>query len=51
MVIINPLIRENIYKSKSRYEIKDKLNLLLVGGSQGANIFDKDLLDPKVFKD
>ena len=34
---------KNIYKLKSHYEIKDKLNLLIVGGSQGANIFDKDL--------
>ena len=43
MAVINPLIGENIYKLKSRYEIKDKLNLLIVGGSQGAKIFDKDL--------
>ena len=43
MVIINPLVRENIYKSNLSSITKDKFNLLLVGGSQGANIFDKNL--------
>jgi len=43
MVIINPLVRENIYKLNSCYESKDKFNLLIIGGSQGANIFDKNL--------
>jgi len=46
IVEINPLVREKIYKLKSSNEIKDKCNLLIVGGSQGAKIFDnlKDLL-------
>ncbi len=46
IVEINPLVREQIYKLKISTEIKDKCNLLIVGGSQGAKIFDnlKDLL-------
>ena len=43
MIIIKPLVRESIYKLKPSFEIKDKFNLLIVGGSQGANIFDKNL--------
>ena len=43
MVIIKPLVRENIYKLNTSSIFKDKFNLLIVGGSQGANIFDKNL--------
>ena len=43
MVIINPLVRKSIYKSKQLFNNKDKFNLLIVGGSQGANIFDNNL--------
>ena len=43
MVIIKPLVRENVYKLNPNSIINDKLNLLIVGGSQGANIFDKNL--------
>ena len=43
MVIINPLVREDIYKINSNKKSKDKLTLLIVGGSQGASIFDKTL--------
>jgi len=43
MIIIKPLVRENIYKLNSSFANKDKFNLLIVGGSQGANIFDKNL--------
>ncbi len=43
MVIIKPLVRENIYKLNSFPSVKDKLNLLIIGGSQGANIFDNNL--------
>jgi len=43
MVIIKPLVRENIYKLNKSSISKDKFNLLIVGGSQGANIFDKNL--------
>ncbi len=45
MIIINPLVRESIYKLNHFSENKDKFNLLIVGGSQGANIFDKNLKD------
>ncbi len=43
MVIIKPLVRENIYKLNLSSKSKDKFNLLIVGGSQGASIFDKNL--------
>ena len=43
IVIINPLVRENIYKLNFSDKSKDKFTLLIVGGSQGANIFDKNL--------
>ena len=43
MVIIKPLVRENIYKLNLSSSNKDKFNLLIVGGSQGASIFDKNL--------
>ena len=43
MVIINPLVRENIYKLNPSSVIKDKFNILIIGGSQGANIFDNNL--------
>ena len=43
MIIIKPLVRENIYKLNQYSITKDKFNLLIVGGSQGASIFDKNL--------
>ncbi len=43
MVIIKPLVRENIYRSRPSYNVKNKFNILIVGGSQGASIFDKNL--------
>tara|TARA_B100001093_G_scaffold113778_1_gene106097 strand:- start:886 stop:1950 length:1065 start_codon:yes stop_codon:yes gene_type:complete len=43
IVLINPLVKENVYKLSSSNKIKDKLTLLIVGGSQGANIFDNNL--------
>jgi len=43
IVIIKPLVRKNIYKLNPTSQTKDKFNLLIVGGSQGANIFDKNL--------
>ena len=42
MCIINPLVRENIYK-KDSIRKNDKFTILVVGGSQSANIFDKKL--------
>ncbi|MBD1166413.1 UDP-N-acetylglucosamine--N-acetylmuramyl-(pentapeptide) pyrophosphoryl-undecaprenol N-acetylglucosamine transferase [Pelagibacterales bacterium SAG-MED07] len=43
IITINPLVKKSTYNLKSLDEIKDKLTLLIVGGSQGANIFDKNL--------
>jgi len=43
MAIIKPLVRENIYKLNLSSMTKNKFNLLIVGGSQGAYIFDKNL--------
>ena len=43
ITIINPLVRKNVYKFKSNYNDKNKFTLLIVGGSQGANIFNKNL--------
>ena len=43
MVIIKPLVRENIYKLNQSPNKRDKINILIVGGSQGASIFDKNL--------
>ncbi len=43
MVVINPLVKKNIYELKSQNIKKDKFTILIVGGSQGANIFDKKL--------
>ncbi len=43
MVIIKPLVRENIYKLNPSHLPKDKFNLLIAGGSQAASIFDNNL--------
>ena len=43
IVIINPLVKEKIYNLKKDNESKNEFNLLVVGGSQGANIFDENL--------
>jgi UDP-N-acetylglucosamine--N-acetylmuramyl-(pentapeptide) pyrophosphoryl-undecaprenol N-acetylglucosamine transferase len=40
--IINPLIRKKYYNKKSR-ENNNKFTLIIIGGSQGAQIFDKIL--------
>ena len=43
MVIIHPLVRNDFYK-KSKYKSNNrKVCLLIVGGSQGASIFDQNL--------
>ncbi len=41
--VINPLVRKNIYRLKPSSQVNDKFTLLIVGGSQGANIFDQTL--------
>ena len=45
MIIIDPLVRKNIFKLNSLNSKKDIFTILIVGGSQGANIFDKNLKD------
>ena len=45
VVIINPLIKEEVYKLSSLPVSNNKFSILIVGGSQGANIFDKKLKD------
>ena len=41
--IINPLVKKNIYSYDSSSEKKENFTLLIVGGSQGASIFDQNL--------
>ncbi len=41
--IIKPLVNEKIYKLNRLSSNNDKFNLLIVGGSQGASIFDRNL--------
>ena len=43
IAIINPLVTKEFYKLNLSIENKYKFNLLVVGGSQGANIFDNNL--------
>ena len=43
IIVINPLVKKDIYKFRSSSEMKNKFTLLIVGGSQGADIFDKNL--------
>ncbi len=45
IVIINPLIKEEIYKLNLEDKNEGKFNLLIVGGSQGARFFDDNLKD------
>ena len=43
IIVIYPLIQKYIYEIKPSNKTKDKFTLLVVGGSQGADIFDKNL--------
>ena len=43
IINIHPLIKKNIYELKSLNKPNNKFTLLIVGGSQGANIFDDNL--------
>ena len=43
IIIINPLVKENVYSLKKSEKIKDEFTLLIVGGSQGAKFFDGSL--------
>ena len=41
--IIHPLVKEYMYNLELSYDNEKKFTLLIVGGSQGADIFDKSL--------
>ena len=41
--IIKPLVNEKIYKINRLTSNDERFNLLIVGGSQGANVFDRNL--------
>ncbi len=45
MIIIFPLVKKKIYEINTISFKHDELNLLIVGGSQGASVFDKNLKD------
>ena len=42
-IIIKPLVRKYIYNLSSSLKNTNKFNILIVGGSQGASIFDDNL--------
>ena len=46
MVQINPLIRKEFYKIKDDNDQNKKFRILIVGGSQGAEIFDNKVKNP-----
>ena len=41
--ILNPLIRQKYYNKKLKEQENEKFTLIIIGGSQGAQIFDKIL--------
>ena len=43
IIKINPLVREKTYNVDGNFENKKKFTILVIGGSQGASFFDKDL--------
>ena len=43
IVTIYPLVKEHVYDLKLRNQNKENFTILIVGGSQGADIFDKNL--------
>ena len=43
IIKIFPLVKKYIYELQSSSNNNDKIKLLVVGGSQGAKIFDNDL--------
>ena len=43
IIEIKPLVKEDIYKIKKLPKKNNKFTVLIIGGSQGANIFDKNL--------
>ena len=43
MIVIDPLVKKDIYDLSTSIKDKTYFTILIVGGSQGANIFDKNL--------
>ena len=45
IVNINPILKKNFYNIRKflNSDFKDKLKILVIGGSQGANFFDKTI--------
>ena len=43
IVVINPLVKKKFYDLTLKDKDNDKFNILIVGGSQGAKIFDEKL--------
>ncbi len=43
IIIIDPLVKKKIYELDFTKKFNDKFTILIVGGSQGANIFNKNL--------
>ena len=43
IVITKPLVSKNIYKLSLASKVKEKFTILIVGGSQGAAVFDYNL--------
>ena len=43
IVVINPLVKKKFYDLTLKDKNNDKFNILIVGGSQGAKIFDEKL--------
>ena len=48
-ITIRPLVKKQIYELSNRERIKQKFTILIVGGSQGAEIFDNSIKD-KILK-
>ena len=45
IIIIPPLLRKEFYVAKINEDINKKINLLIIGGSQGAKLFDTVIRD------
>ena len=45
IILIKPLVRSMFYEKYKNHRKKDKFNFLVIGGSQGANIFDFEIKD------
>jgi len=44
--LIPPLLRKEFYSAKKKQDIDKEVNLLIIGGSQGAKLFDTVIKDP-----